>query len=45
MVNGPYEGLELTLNTFKSGIFQIKSTKGKVRPLDLAVWLKLLNPK
>ena len=36
----PYEGQELTLNAFKSGIFPIKSTQGKTRPLALATQLK-----
>ena len=35
-VNALYEGRELfTLNSFKSGIFPIKSTQGKRRPSDL----------
>ena len=36
-VNALYEGNELTLNAFKSGIFLIKTTKGK--------GLKILTPK
>ena len=36
-VNAFYEGLELTLNASKSGIFAIKSRKGE--------WLKILTPK
>ena len=36
-VNALYEGHELTLNAFKSGIFLIKATKGK--------GLKILTPK
>ena len=35
--NALYEGHELTLNAFKSGIFLIKTTKGK--------GLKILTPK
>ena len=35
--NTPYEGLELTINTFKKGIFPIKETQGK--------GLKILTPK
>ena len=31
-----YEGRELTLNTFRSGISPIKSRQGKGRPSDLA---------
>ena len=37
-VHGLYEGRELTLNAFKSGIFPIKSTQGKRQ-------LKILTPK
>ena len=40
-----YKGRELTLNAFKSGIFPIKSTQGKGRPLVLAKRLKILTPK
>ena len=40
-----YMGRELTLNAFKSGIFPIKSTQGKGRPLVLAKRLKILTPK
>ena len=36
-VNALYEGRELTLNTFRSGIFSIKATQGKR--------LKILTPK
>ena len=36
-VNALYEGLELTLNASKSGIFAIKLRKGE--------WLKILTPK
>ena len=36
-VNALYEGRELTLNAFKSGIFQIKEAQGKL--------LKILTPK
>ena len=36
-VNTPYEGRELTLNAFRSGIFPIKATQGK--------GLKILTPK
>ena len=36
-VNGLYEGRELTLNAFKSGIFQVKEAQGKL--------LKILTPK
>ena len=32
-----YEGRELTLNAFKSGIFPIKATKGE--------WFKTITPK
>ena len=35
--NAPYEGLELTINAFKKGIFPIKETQGK--------GLKILTPK
>ena len=52
-VNTLYEGRELTLNAFRSGIFPIKATQGKGRPrmlashpLDLAKQLKIfMNPK
>ena len=37
LVNALYEGQELTINAFKSGIFPIKSTQGKE--------LKILTPK
>ena len=40
-----YEGRELTLSTFKSGIFPIKETQGKGSSLDLALRLKILTPK
>ena len=40
-----YEGQELTLNAFRSGIFQIKATKGKGSPSDLVMHLKILTPK
>ena len=36
-VNALYEGWELTLNAFKSGIFPTKEKQGK--------WLKILTPK
>ena len=36
LVNALYEGQELTINAFKSGIFPIKSTQGEGRPSDLA---------
>ena len=31
--------------TFKSGIFPLKSTNGKLRPPDIATQHKLLTPK
>ena len=37
IVNAPYEGRELTLNAFRSGVFQIKATKFEE--------LKILTPK
>ena len=40
-----YEGRELTLSAFKSGIFPIKETQGKGSSLDLALRLKILTPK
>ena len=40
-----YKGRELNLNAFKSGIFPIKSTQGKGRPLVLAKRLKILTTK
>ena len=40
-----YEGRELTLSAFKSGIFPIKETQGKGSSLDLASRLKILTPK
>ena len=40
-----YEGWELSLNAFRSGIFPITSTKGKGQPLNLATLLKILTPK
>ena len=47
-----YEGRELTLDTFKSGIYLMKATKGEGRPRllasypsDLATRLKILTPK
>ena len=42
-VNALYEGRELTLNAFRSGIFPIKATQGKRRPSDLAAQLKIYN--
>ena len=46
-----YEGRELTLNAFKSGIYLMKATKGEgrprllaSRPSDLATRLKILTP-
>ena len=44
-VNPFYEGGELTLNAFRSGIFPIKTTKGKGCPSDLATRLKMFTPK
>ena len=35
-INALYEGRELTLNAFRSGIFPIKATQGKGRSSDLA---------
>ena len=40
-----YEGRELTVNVFRSGIFPTKEAQGKGRPLDLATRLKILTPK
>ena len=40
-----YEGWELFLNAFRSGIFPRTSTQGKGQPLDLATLLKILTPK
>ena len=40
-----YEGRELTLSAFKSGIFPIKETQEKGSSLDLASRLKILTPK
>ena len=47
-----YEGRELTLNAFKSGIYLMKATKGEgrprllaSRPSDLATQLKILTPQ
>ena len=40
-----YEGRELTLSAFKSGIFPIKEIQGKGSSLDLASRLKILTPK
>ena len=42
-VNALYEGRELTLNAFKSGIFSIKGTKGEGRSSELAKRLKILT--
>ena len=39
-VGALYEGWELILNAFRSGIFPIKATKGKGSTLDLATRLK-----
>ena len=39
-----YEGQELTVNAFRSGIFQIKPTKGKSCLSDLPMWLKKSSP-
>ena len=33
-ISALFEGLELTLNVFRSGIFLMKATKGKGHPLD-----------
>ena len=51
-VNALYEGRELTLNAFESGIFPIKAKKGKrrpsmlaSRPSNLATRLKILTYK
>ena len=45
--NNTYESTdalrELTLNTFKNGIFPLKSTQGKERPSDLACVAKVLK--
>ena len=40
-----YEGPELTLNAFKSGIFPIKETQGNGCPSNLDTRLKILTPK
>ena len=42
-ISAPYKGRELTLNTFKSGIFPIKEKQGKVHPSDLAVVAKVFD--
>ena len=42
-VNALYEGRELTLNTFRSGIFAIKVAQGKGRPSDLPRIAKVLD--
>ena len=44
-VNALYEGRELILNAFKSGIFPIKARKFKGCPADLSTRLKILTPK
>ena len=44
-VNAPYKGWELIVNTFRSEIFPIKSTRGKRLLSDLATRLKILTPK
>ena len=52
-VNALYEGQELTLNAFRSGIFPIKSAQGKGHSSELArvakvfdcTGLKILSPK
>ena len=48
-VSALYEGRQLTVNAFTRGIFPIKKKKRKKErkghPLDLATWLKILNPK
>ena len=44
-VSALYEGRELTLNAFRSGLFPIKEKQGKRRPSDLAMQLKILTPK
>ena len=36
---------KVTLKAFESGIFPLKLTQGKGRPLDLATCLKILSPK
>ena len=43
-VKALYEGRELALNTFRSGILPIKATQGKGPPLDFATQLKILTP-
>ena len=40
-----YEGRELILNAFRSGIFRIKKKKRKGRPSDLATQLNILTPE
>ena len=40
-----HEGLELTLNTFKSGLFSSKTSLGKVYHSDLAKPHKILSYK
>ena len=42
-VNALYEGQELTLNAFRSGIFPIKATQGKKHPSDLARVAKVFD--
>ena len=42
-VNALYEGRELILNAFRSGIFSIKETHGRRRSSDLATRLKILR--
>ena len=44
-VNTLHEGRDLTLDTFRGGIFPIKATQRKGHPLDLATRLKMLKPK
>ena len=44
-VSALYEGWKLTLNAFRNGIFPIKETQGKGRPLDLGTQLKILTLK
>ena len=39
------EGRQLTLNAFRGGIFTMKKTEKKGRPLDLATQLRTLTPK
>ena len=45
ILNGFYEGRELLLNAFTSGILSIKATQRKRSPSDLATQLKIVTSK